>query len=106
MTIYNETRLRPLHRVLVALALLSLGGSVLNSQSAAGKGWSSLGILPFQGYDQTLVKAPTQYILYYTKRQPGTVESGNDPQGRAFSKDLKTGRSTRAMFAPPAAIFA
>ena len=61
----------------------------LLAQSAPGKGWSSFGVLPFVGYDPAIVKTSGGYVLYYTVIPPGGSENGTNPEGRAFSKDLK-----------------
>ena len=63
----------------------------LHAQNAPGSGWSSFGVLPFVGYDPAIVKTPGGgYVLYYTVIPPGGSENGTNPEGRAFSKDLKT----------------
>src|ERR1035438_6016105 len=72
------------------LIILLLTHLPLYAQSAPGKGWSSFGILPFLGYDPAIVKTRDRYVLYYTVRVPGSPENGSNPEGRAFSTDLKT----------------
>jgi hypothetical protein len=64
---------------------------LLPAQTRPGYGWSSMGILPFGGYDLRIMKAPTQYVLYYTSHQKGDPNEGpGDFLARAFSTDLKT----------------
>jgi uncharacterized protein (TIGR03437 family) len=72
-------------------ALVAVTLAAAEAQSAPGYGWSSWGVLPFRAYDFVLVKAPTQYILYFTKHPTDRVGEGPPVvPGRAFSKDLKT----------------
>jgi uncharacterized protein (TIGR03437 family) len=75
------------------LALLSMGmvaGSSLDAQNLPGYGWSSLGVLPFRGYDFLPVQTPGRLILYYTRHSTATITEGpDDPLGRASSTDLK-----------------
>lgn len=61
------------------------------AQNVTGSGWSSLGVLPFRGYDFRVMKAPTQYVMYFQHHEDtGTYEGPNLPTARAFSPDLKT----------------
>jgi uncharacterized protein (TIGR03437 family) len=72
------------------LILLVIAHVPLHAQSAPGSGWSSFGVLPFRGYDPAIVKTPGRYVLYYTVIPPGDSQNSSNPQGRAFSTDLKT----------------
>ncbi|HWE49742.1 MAG TPA: hypothetical protein VG273_08140 [Bryobacteraceae bacterium] len=75
---------------LILLFLSILTAIPAHAQSPPGYGWSSFGVLPFPGYDYVIVKAPTRYILYYTRHSTTTLaETGTDSKGRAFSTDLK-----------------
>jgi hypothetical protein len=61
------------------------------AQNVPGNGWSSFGLLPFRGYDFRIMKAPTQYIMYFTHHaDTGTYEGPDTPHARAFSPDMKT----------------
>jgi uncharacterized protein (TIGR03437 family) len=71
--------------------LLSLIAALpLAAQNLPGSGWSSLGVLPFRGYDFLPVQTPGRLILYYTRHSTTTIlEGAGDTLGRATSTDLK-----------------
>src|SRR3954447_16332833 len=74
-----------------AFILLSLIAVPLGAQNLPGYGWSSLGVLPFHGYDFVPLRTPTRYILYFNRHSTTTLDEGpGDKPGRAFSTDLKT----------------
>lgn len=70
--------------------LLGLLPPCATAQNIPGSGWNSFGVLPFRGYDFVLVRAPSQYILYFQLHIANTPEGAADTRGRAFSADLKT----------------
>jgi hypothetical protein len=80
----------PVKHIRLALCALLLGAP-LTAQNVTGSGWTSWGVLPFRGYDFRVMKAPTQYVMYFTHHDDtGTYEGPSLPTARAFSPDLKT----------------
>ena len=74
-----------------SLCVLLLTLPAVHAQNVPGYGWSSLGVLPFGGYDMNIMKAPNQYVLYYHAHPQNTPNEGpQDPVQRAISTDLKT----------------
>lgn len=74
-----------------AVVFLCLSSVRLPAQNLPGYGWSSFGILPFGGIDMRFMKAPAQYVAYYSSfpknPTPDTPSAGVQ---RAFTPDLKT----------------
>ncbi len=83
----NLRRIRSRCSLLICALILACP---LVAQNVTGSGWTSLGVLPFRGYDFRVMKAPAQYVMYFTHHEDtGTYEGPNLPTARAFSPDLK-----------------